>query len=254
MTCVRRDRDLGELTAILERAGLLPEERDKLQAALDTLAVLKTNENRQQGASILRLRRMLSGQHREDQQDLPRSAARRGRRRRASSHHRSGGQRAPTASGTAATARSRYRAVKVCVCTARASRGSLPECWKGKLYTQPPAGGAGTHSRHGAAGGHPLRARAAALQSLRRGVHGSGPEASALRSTSDGDGHESRCSIRLRAAVPPDREAASGTWASRCPRPPMGTGGRRRRHAAPRAAPMIRQAAQGRSCTTTTPR
>jgi len=43
----RRDIDLGEITAILDRAGvgaLSTEERDKLKAGLDTLEFL-TNEN-----------------------------------------------------------------------------------------------------------------------------------------------------------------------------------------------------------------
>ena len=59
----RRDIDLGELTAILDRAGagaLSPAERDKLKAALDTLVFL-TNEIGAKGASIERLRRMLFG-------------------------------------------------------------------------------------------------------------------------------------------------------------------------------------------------
>ena len=63
MTIERRDLDLGELTAILDRAqngALSAEEHDKLQAALDTLAFL-TTEIGTKGASILRLRRMLFG-------------------------------------------------------------------------------------------------------------------------------------------------------------------------------------------------
>ena len=59
----RRDIDLGELTAILDRAGvgaLSPEDRDKLKAALDTLAFL-TDQIGAKGASIGRLRRMLFG-------------------------------------------------------------------------------------------------------------------------------------------------------------------------------------------------
>ena len=56
----RRDIDLGELTAILDRAGLSTEERDKLKAALDTLAFL-TDEIGAKGMTIERLRRMLFG-------------------------------------------------------------------------------------------------------------------------------------------------------------------------------------------------
>ena len=63
MKIERRDFDLGELTAIVERAQsstLSTEESDKLKAALDTLAFL-TNEIGSKGASILRLRQMLFG-------------------------------------------------------------------------------------------------------------------------------------------------------------------------------------------------
>ena len=63
MTFERRDIDVGELTAILERAGagaLSAEERDKLKAALDTLAFL-TGEIGAKGMTIERLRRMLFG-------------------------------------------------------------------------------------------------------------------------------------------------------------------------------------------------
>ena len=56
----RRDLDLSELTAILDRSGLSAEERDKLKGALDTLAFL-TGDIGTKGASILRLRRMLFG-------------------------------------------------------------------------------------------------------------------------------------------------------------------------------------------------
>jgi len=56
----RRDLDLGELMAILDRASLSAEERDKLKAALDTLAFL-TGEIGTKGMTIERLRRMVFG-------------------------------------------------------------------------------------------------------------------------------------------------------------------------------------------------
>ena len=81
MKLERRDLDLGELTAILDRAraggALSTEERDKLKAALDTLAFL-TKEIGAKGASIERLRRMLFGARTEKTDtlfpDLPASA------------------------------------------------------------------------------------------------------------------------------------------------------------------------------------
>lgn len=59
----RREVDLEELTAIVERSGNAPlgaEERDKLKAALETLAFL-TEQIAARGATIERLRRMLFG-------------------------------------------------------------------------------------------------------------------------------------------------------------------------------------------------
>lgn len=141
MTVVRRDLDLGELTAIVARARLSAAEREKLQGALDTLAFL-TDQIGSKGASILRLRRMLFGARTEktatvcpdpprDDQAAAGSAAADGgaatdpARRRRPGHGRNG-------------AESFTGAVKVCVVHGTLHHGDrCPECVKGKLYTQP---------------------------------------------------------------------------------------------------------------------
>ena len=137
----RRDIDLGELTAILDRAGagaLSAAERDKLKAALDTLAFL-THEIGAKGASIERLRRMLFGARSEKTDkvfpDKP-------------SGERSGSD----ASGDAAPsdkprgkrpghgrngAASYPGATTVCLKHGTLHAGErCPQCLKGKLYTQ----------------------------------------------------------------------------------------------------------------------
>ena len=142
----RRDFDLGELMAIVERAQsstLSAEESEKLKAALDTLAFL-TGEIGSKGASILRLRRMLFGASTEKTDkvfpDPPRddgSAARSAgddpgaaadtEQRRRPGHGRNG-------------ADSFTGAVKVCVVHGTLHHGDrCPQCFKGKLYTQPQA-------------------------------------------------------------------------------------------------------------------
>ncbi len=50
---------MDELEAIVERAQLSDDDREKLQAALETLALL-TNELETKGASIRRLRKLLN--------------------------------------------------------------------------------------------------------------------------------------------------------------------------------------------------
>jgi len=142
MKIERRDFDLGELTAIVERAQsstLSTEESEKLKAALDTLAFL-TNEIGSKGASILRLRQMLFGARTEktdkvfpgppkdeatgDDQAANTAAAGNERKRRPG-HGRNG-------------ADSFTGAVKVCVVHGTRHHGDrCPECLKGKLYTQP---------------------------------------------------------------------------------------------------------------------
>jgi len=142
MKIERRDFDLGELTAIVERAQsstLSTEESEKLKAALDTLAFL-TNEIGSKGASILRLRQMLFGARTEktdkvfpgppkdeatgDDQAANTAAAGNERKRRPG-HGRNG-------------ADSFTGAVKVCVVHGTLHHGErCPECLKGKLYTQP---------------------------------------------------------------------------------------------------------------------
>jgi transposase len=142
----RRDLDLGELTAIVERAGLSAEERDKLKGALDTLAFL-TGEISSKGASILRLRRMLFGASTEktanifpdpptdegsaaagagnEPQENSTAANKDKQRKRRPGHGRNG-------------ADSFTGAVKVCVVHGALHHGDrCPECLKGKLYTQP---------------------------------------------------------------------------------------------------------------------
>lgn len=143
MKVERRDLDLGELTAIVERtaaAQLSVEERAKLKAALDTLAFL-TGEIGAKGMTIERLRRMLFGARTEKTDkifpdpppqdgggsppggDTNAGASGQGRSRRPG-HGRNG---ADAFSG----------AVKVCVLHAALHHGDrCPQCVKGKLYVQ----------------------------------------------------------------------------------------------------------------------
>jgi transposase len=145
MTFERRDIDLGELTAILERAGagaLSTEERDKLQAALDTLAFL-THEIGAKGASIERLRRMLFGARTEKTDKLfPDPLAGAG-----AAGSPPGGRTNPSVSGTQRPRRPGHGrngaasypgATKVCITHGTLHAGErCPECRKGKLYAQP---------------------------------------------------------------------------------------------------------------------
>ncbi len=138
----RRDLDLGELTAIIERAQLGADEREKLVGAVQTLALL-TRELEAKGASIDRLRKLLFGASTEktdkifpdppvgESCDLPGATGARtdsdGRdqpRRKRPGHGRNGAASYP-------------RANKVCVVHGILHAGDrCPECLKGKLYTQ----------------------------------------------------------------------------------------------------------------------
>ncbi|OFV88150.1 MAG: hypothetical protein A3J75_07135 [Acidobacteria bacterium RBG_16_68_9] len=135
MKVERRDIDLGELTAILDRVSchLSDEERDKLKAALDTLALLAT-EIGNKGTTIERLRRMLFGAGTEKTEKIfpARAAAQSGNdagapgkeRPRAPGHGRNGADAFPGA-------------VRVCVPHATLHHGDrCPQCLKGKLYLQ----------------------------------------------------------------------------------------------------------------------
>jgi len=137
MTVERRDHDLDELTAIIERAAethLSVEERDKLKAALDTLAFL-TGEIGAKGMTIERLRRMLFGARTEKTATIfpdPSQAE--------------GGGSPPGDGGTARPPRPGHgrngadaftAAVKVGVVHGTLHHGErCPECLKGKLYGQ----------------------------------------------------------------------------------------------------------------------
>jgi len=136
-----RDIDLSDLTTILERVSehLSDEERDKLKAALDTLAFL-TGEIGTKGMTIERLRRMLFGASTEKTDkifpDAPKDE---------------GGAKPGGEDGAGADGKQRRRhpghgrieanaftgAVKVCVVHRTLHHGErCPECLKGKLYIQ----------------------------------------------------------------------------------------------------------------------
>ena len=135
----RRDLDLSELQTILERASsgaLSAGDRDKLQAALDTLALL-TSAIEAKGASIDRLRQLLFGARTEktskifpdpplnDSSDSQPRADTPGKPRgKRPGHGRNGAASYPGA-------------VKVCVVHGTRQAGErCPECVKGKLYAQ----------------------------------------------------------------------------------------------------------------------
>ena len=145
----RRDLDLGELTAIVERAQrstLSAEERDKLKGALDTLALL-TGEIGSKGASILRLRQMLFGARTEKTAkifpdpppDDGSAAAGMGNEPQENSAAANKDQPRPRRPGHGRNgAESFTGAVQVCVVHGTRHHGDrCPECLKGKLYTQP---------------------------------------------------------------------------------------------------------------------
>jgi transposase len=139
MKFARRDLDWSELQTILARASagaLSVGDRDKLQAALDTLALL-TSEIEAKGASIERLRQLLFGartektgkifpplplNHSSDSQ--PRADTPATPHAKRPGHGRNGAAAYPGA-------------VQVCVVHGTRQAGErCPECLKGKLYAQ----------------------------------------------------------------------------------------------------------------------
>jgi transposase len=137
----RRDLDLGELTAIVERAQsstLSAEESEKLKAALDTLAFL-TGEIGAKGMTIERLRRMLFGASTEktDKVFPPAPKDEGSSEDRATSTDAAGQQRKRRPGHGRNGADSFTGATKVCVVHGTLHHGErCPECLKGKLYTQ----------------------------------------------------------------------------------------------------------------------
>ena len=137
----RRDLDLGELTAILDRASLSAEERDKLKAALDTLAFL-TGEIGTRGMTIERLRRMVFGARTEKTEKIfPDSPQAEGGGSKPSDDDNveASGQPRQRRPGHGRNAADSYpSATKVCVVHGTLHHGDrCPECLKGKLYGQP---------------------------------------------------------------------------------------------------------------------
>lgn len=139
----RRDLDLGELTAVLERVceHLSAEESEKLQAALDTLAFL-TNEIGAKGMTIARLRRMLFGASTEKTNkvfpDPPPGEGSAGAPAAAGDSADAAAQERPRRPGHGRNAAASYPgATKVCLKHATLHAGErCPECLKGKLYAQ----------------------------------------------------------------------------------------------------------------------
>jgi transposase len=135
----RRDIDLGDLMAILDRAGggaLSAEERDKLKAALDTLAFL-TSEIGVKGMTIERLRRMLFGASTEKTDKLfPGSPAPEpGADSQPGASDKPAGKRPGHGRNGAA---SYPGATKICLKHGTLHTGDrCPLCLKGKLYAQP---------------------------------------------------------------------------------------------------------------------
>ena len=146
MKIERREVDLGELTAILERSqsgALSTEEHDKLRAAIDTLALL-TSEIGTKGMTIERLRRIVFGASTEKTSKVfPETPGDQG----------SGGDTGEDQAANTGTEDKQHKrrpghgrngadsfpgAAKVCVKHGTLHHGDrCPECWKGKLYVQP---------------------------------------------------------------------------------------------------------------------
>ena len=146
MKIERRDIDLAELTAILDRTGdgaLSEEDRDKLKAALDTLAFL-TEQIGAKGTTIERLRRMLFGASTEktakifpDPPEQEGGGSKPGDAANAGGGGRSGKERERRAGHGRNGADAFTGAVRVCVLHATLHHGDrCPECLKGKLYVQ----------------------------------------------------------------------------------------------------------------------
>ena len=144
MKVERRDIDLGELTAIVERAAqahLSAEDRDKLKAALDTLAFL-TNEIGAKGMTIERLRRMLFGARTEKTDkifpDAPKEHDAAGATPSSDAPPGEAGKQRPRRPGHGRNGADAFTgAVKVCVVHGTLHHGErCPQCLKGKLYVQ----------------------------------------------------------------------------------------------------------------------
>jgi len=144
MKVERRDIDLGELTAIVERAAqaqLSAADRDKLKAALDTLAFL-TNEIGAKGMTIERLRRMLFGASTEKTDkifpDTPKEPDAAGAPPRGDDNPAEAGTKRPRRPGHGRNGADAFTgAVKLCVVHATLHHGErCPQCLKGKLYVQ----------------------------------------------------------------------------------------------------------------------
>lgn len=143
MTVARRDLDLGELTAIIERAADTPlsvEERDQLKAALETLAFL-TGEIGAKGMTIERLRRMLFGARTEKTATIfpdPSQAAGGGSPPGDDRHPGAGGPERPPRPGHGRNGADAFTAaVTIGVVHRTLHHGErCPECLKGKLYGQ----------------------------------------------------------------------------------------------------------------------
>ncbi len=128
----RRDLDLGQLEAILERARTTPlteEDHGKLKAAIETLAFL-TGELEKKGVSINRLRKLLFGARTEKTSQVVADAApARATGRKKSKKKRKGHGRKPAAAYVGAE--------KVKVPHESLKHGDLcPKCHKGKVYLQ----------------------------------------------------------------------------------------------------------------------
>ena len=144
MKFTRRDIDLGELTAILARAGsgaLGGEDLEKLKAAVDTLALL-TREIEAQGASIDRLRKLLFGARTERTEKIfPAAAAGQSStaaQPAASDSPKGSDTERPKHPGHGRHGAAAYPgAQKVTLAHATVHHGDrCPGCWRGKLYTQ----------------------------------------------------------------------------------------------------------------------
>jgi len=177
---------MKELSAIVERAQLSDEDREKLQAALETLALV-TNELETKGTSIRRLRKLLFGSGSSEKLDevlrqCQLAASEQASQDEATAGAASGGggqEEKEEEEGSDPPRRKKRKAKghgrNGASAYAGASKGageSLPRVREGQGLRLRPSGPGGASPRAGTARCHGVLAQTASLQPVRRSLHG----------------------------------------------------------------------------------